>query len=126
MREHLQRHQVLVLKLSELGTQVEGRSNGLINWLLPQSPAQETFHEMPSMRFYLHPRLQRITDLCYAMFHCKECCCIFNERTGTPFNFIQVPTYPETAVGRSAKARVNQTTDTDEPVSGGGFSRCNS
>ncbi|MBD3884735.1 IS6 family transposase [Phormidium tenue FACHB-886] len=37
-------------------------------------------------------RLQRITDLGYAMFRCKECCRTFNERTGTPFNFIEVPT----------------------------------
>jgi putative transposase len=26
------------------------------------------------------------------MFRCKECCRTFNERTGTPFNFIEVPT----------------------------------
>lgn len=37
-------------------------------------------------------QLQRTTDLGYAMFRCKECCRTFNERTGTPFNFIEVPT----------------------------------
>ena len=37
-------------------------------------------------------RLQRSTNLGYAMFRCKNCCRTFNERTGTPFNFIEVPT----------------------------------
>ncbi len=37
-------------------------------------------------------RLQRTTDLGYTVFRCQECCRNFNERTGTPFNFIEVPT----------------------------------
>lgn len=37
-------------------------------------------------------RLQRTTDLGYAMFRCKNCHRTFNERTGTPFNFVEVPT----------------------------------
>ncbi|MBD1853399.1 IS6 family transposase [Cyanobacteria bacterium FACHB-502] len=37
-------------------------------------------------------RLQRTTNLGYALFRCKDCCRSFNERTGTPFNFIEVPT----------------------------------
>jgi len=37
-------------------------------------------------------QLQRTTDLGYAVFRCKECCRKFNERTGTPFNFLEVPT----------------------------------
>ncbi|HEY9665060.1 MAG TPA: hypothetical protein V6C65_42000 [Allocoleopsis sp.] len=37
-------------------------------------------------------RLRRTTNLGYAMFRCKDCCRTFNERTGTPFNFIEVPT----------------------------------
>lgn len=37
-------------------------------------------------------QLQRTTDLGYAVFRCKECCRTFNERTGTPFNFLEVPT----------------------------------
>ena len=37
-------------------------------------------------------RLQRTTNLGYALFRCKECCRTCNERTGTPFNFIEVPT----------------------------------
>jgi putative transposase len=37
-------------------------------------------------------RLRRTTNLGYAMFRCRDCCRTFNERTGTPFNFIEVPT----------------------------------
>ena len=37
-------------------------------------------------------RLQRQPHLGYAMFRCKVCRRTFNERTGTPFNFIEVPT----------------------------------
>ncbi|HEY9659931.1 MAG TPA: hypothetical protein V6C65_15855 [Allocoleopsis sp.] len=37
-------------------------------------------------------RLRHTTNLGYAMFCSKDCCCTFNERTGTPFNFIEVPT----------------------------------
>ncbi len=36
--------------------------------------------------------LQRTTNLGYALFHCKDCCRTFNKRTGTPCNFIEVPT----------------------------------
>ena len=36
--------------------------------------------------------LKRTTDLGYAVFRCKHCQHTFNERTGTPFNFIEVPT----------------------------------
>lgn len=36
--------------------------------------------------------LQRQTSLDYAMFRCKQCRRTFNERTETPFNFIEVPT----------------------------------
>jgi transposase-like protein len=37
-------------------------------------------------------QLQRTTDLGYAVFRCQECRRTFNERTGTPFNFLEVPT----------------------------------
>jgi transposase-like protein len=37
-------------------------------------------------------QLQHTTDLGYAVFRCKECCRTFNERSGTPFNYIEVPT----------------------------------
>ena len=37
-------------------------------------------------------RLQRITNLGYAMFRCRNCARTFNERTGTQFNFVEVPT----------------------------------
>lgn len=36
--------------------------------------------------------LQRIANLGYGMFRCKQCRRTFNERTSTPFNFIEVPT----------------------------------
>ena len=36
--------------------------------------------------------LKRKTDLGYDMFRCRGCGCTFNERTGTPFNYIEVPT----------------------------------
>ena len=37
-------------------------------------------------------RLPRTTDLGYAVFRCQRCGRTFNERTGTPFNFVEVPT----------------------------------
>ena len=36
--------------------------------------------------------LGRTTELGYPVFRCKECKRTFNERTGTPFNFVEVPT----------------------------------
>ena len=36
--------------------------------------------------------LQCKTNLGYSRFRCKECRRTYNERTGTPFNFIEVPT----------------------------------
>ena len=35
---------------------------------------------------------QRTTDLGYAVFRCPGCDRTFNERTGTPFNFLEAPT----------------------------------
>jgi putative transposase len=32
------------------------------------------------------------TKLGYATFFCPHCCCTFNERTGTPFNYLEFPT----------------------------------
>jgi len=37
-------------------------------------------------------QLARTTDLGYFVFRCKKCKRSFNERTGTPFNFLEVPT----------------------------------
>ena len=37
-------------------------------------------------------KLQRTTDLGYAIFRCQNCGCTFNERTGTAFNYLEVPT----------------------------------
>ena len=36
--------------------------------------------------------LQRRTPLGYRLFRCRHCRRTFNERTGTPFNHLQVPT----------------------------------
>jgi hypothetical protein len=37
-------------------------------------------------------KLNRQTDLGYAVFRCGDCGRKFNERTGTPFNFLEFPT----------------------------------
>ncbi len=37
-------------------------------------------------------RLSRKTALGYSVFRCRQCHRIFNERTGTPFNFLEFPT----------------------------------
>src|SRR6201986_1934340 len=58
------------------------------------------YSEMPAMSFMKCPycqsqRLQkrkRSTDLCYEMFRCRDCGRKSNERTGTPFNFLEFPT----------------------------------
>src|SRR5215218_11247595 len=43
--------------------------------------------ESPSIR-----NLNHTTDLGYAVFRCGYCGRKFNERTGTPFNFLEFPT----------------------------------
>jgi putative transposase len=37
-------------------------------------------------------RLDDGTDLGYARFRCRRCKGKFNERTGTPFNYLEFPT----------------------------------
>jgi transposase-like protein len=37
-------------------------------------------------------KIQRTTDLGYALFRCQVCHRTFNEGTGTFFNFIEMPT----------------------------------
>src|SRR4051794_16122086 len=37
-------------------------------------------------------KLNVATDLGYARFQCRTCQRTFNERTGTPFNFLEMPT----------------------------------
>ena len=37
-------------------------------------------------------RFPRVTVLGYQIFHCRHCQRKFNERTGTPFNFLEYPT----------------------------------
>jgi len=36
--------------------------------------------------------LAKTTDLGYAVYRCRGCRRCFNERTGTPFNFLEMPT----------------------------------
>src|SRR6201986_4313132 len=58
------------------------------------------YSEMPAMSFMKCPycqsqRLQkrkRSTDLGYVMFRRRDCGSKSNERTGTPFNFLEFPT----------------------------------
>ncbi len=38
------------------------------------------------------PELTRKTQLAYRMFRCRDCGRTFNERTGTPFNYLEFPT----------------------------------
>lgn len=37
-------------------------------------------------------QLRRTTELGYPVFRCRKCKRTFNERSGTPFNFVEVPT----------------------------------
>ena len=37
-------------------------------------------------------KLNRLTELGYAVFRCRGCQRKSNERTGTPFNFLELPT----------------------------------
>ena len=37
-------------------------------------------------------KLDKTTDLGYALFHCRRCKRKFNERTGSPFNYLEFPT----------------------------------
>jgi putative transposase len=37
-------------------------------------------------------KMDRRTDLGYATFRCEDCCRKSNERTGTPFNYLEFPT----------------------------------
>lgn len=46
----------------------------------------------PSCQGAATVQLKRVTTLGYRLFRCRPCRRIFNERTGTPFNHLQVPT----------------------------------
>src|SRR3954471_17619174 len=46
----------------------------------------------PHCQSHRSRKLNRTTDLGYAAFRCPECRRKFNERTGTPFNFLEFPT----------------------------------
>lgn len=46
----------------------------------------------PHCHSVLTTKRQRTTNLGYAMFYCRDCLSTFNERTLTPFNFLEIPT----------------------------------
>lgn len=46
----------------------------------------------PECQSTLFTQLKRTTSLGYAIFHCNSCQRDYNERTGTPFNRLEVPT----------------------------------
>jgi putative transposase len=48
--------------------------------------------DCPHCRSCLTTKLQRTTNLGYVMFYCRDCLSTFNERTLTPFNFLEIPT----------------------------------
>ena len=46
----------------------------------------------PYCHSHLISKRDRTTDLGYRVFRCHRCCRKFNERTGTPFNYLEFPT----------------------------------
>src|SRR5215210_5489217 len=46
----------------------------------------------PHCQSHQSRKLNRTTDVGYAVFRCPDCRRTFNERTGTPFNFLEFPT----------------------------------
>jgi transposase-like protein len=50
-------------------------------------------------------KLDRTTDLRYAVFHCGDCRRKSNERTGTPFNYLEFPTV---ILGNRISARLGE------------------
>ena len=50
------------------------------------------FMDCPHCHSTRFSTLQRTTSLGYTLFRCKDCRRTYNERTTTPFNFIEVPT----------------------------------
>ena len=58
----------------------------------PQTDSQSLLHELPHCHATQTTKLQRTTDLGYTVFRCQSCGRTFNERTGTAFNFVEVPT----------------------------------
>jgi hypothetical protein len=68
---------------------------GIASWYsgyCPQPLARPLFNELSALLLTRTTQLQHTTDLGYAMFRCKECYRTFNEPTGTPFKFVEVPT----------------------------------
>lgn len=48
--------------------------------------------DCPHCSFSATTELSRKTSLGYKVFRCRKCRRIFNERTNTPFNYLQFPT----------------------------------
>lgn len=46
----------------------------------------------PHCHSFKTTQLKRTTNLGYPVYRCKSCQRTFNERTGTPFNYVEVPT----------------------------------
>jgi len=49
-------------------------------------------HELPQLCFSYTKEQKQKTTLGYRTFRCSNCQQSFNERTGTPFNFLEYPT----------------------------------
>jgi putative transposase len=58
----------------------------------PRDSSSQDLMNCPHCQSTELSRLQRTTNLGYAVFRCKNCRRTFNERTGTPFNYVEVPT----------------------------------
>ena len=59
--------------------------------MLRQIPSQSQMN-CPHCHSSKFTRLQSITNLGYKRFRCKVCRRTYNERSDTPFNFVEVPT----------------------------------
>ena len=49
-------------------------------------------HQCPTCSSTKIGQLKHRTSLGYQRFRCRECRCSFNERSGSPFNFLEYPT----------------------------------
>ena len=65
---------------------------------------EETSVNCPHCASAATTRRQARTTLGYRRFNCRSCKRRFNERTGTPFNHLQVPT--DVVVGRQYSIRL--------------------
>ena len=82
---------------SVLGREASGLSQG---WVGSAALAYPTHFTTRGLRPIVCPhcaspatvRQPKTTALGYQTFRCAACRCTFNERTGTPFNFLEYPT----------------------------------